>query len=331
MIGFALLFLFLACSTPVAAAGEPYRTYESGVTAFRDGDLVAAARSFEEALAAQPDYMPARFALAQAYHVLFQRSGLLYDDAVTAYEAVVATLDEELSPSSPRQQALLLFGQLLVSGGEYRRAFAPLQAFLKIRPDYYAREEVWNTIGVAHYYLDEYTEAVSAFERALDADPAYAAARFNLRSVFTRLLLFDVAMANRRIGRLDLALSKFDRLLNLAPRYLLAHLQKALVLRELGRLDEAEVVARRALTLGSNRKVFFELRELLGDILAAHGRSGEAVTQYRRCLQIFPGYVQIVEKIDALEQGQGRPKGQPEKQRRSFDVKSVAPMTKFPL
>jgi tetratricopeptide (TPR) repeat protein len=269
--------------------------------------------------------------LAQAYHGLFERSGLLYDDAVEAYEVVVETLDEGVSPSSPRQLAPMLLGQLLVSGGEYRRALGPLRAFVEVQPDYYAREEVWNTIGVAHYYLDEYEEAVRAFEQALDADPSYSAARFNLRSVFTRLLLFDVAMANRRIGRLDLALGKLDSLLNLAPRYLSAHLQKALILRELERTDEAEAAARHALTLGSSRKVFFELRELLGDILAARGRTGEALTEYRKCLRIFPGYVQVVEKIDTLEKGQGRPKGQPAKNRRSFDVKSVAPVTKFPL
>jgi tetratricopeptide (TPR) repeat protein len=190
---------------------------------------------------------------------------------------------------------------------------------------------VWNSIGVAHYYLDEYEAAVKAFEKALDADPAYSAARFNLRSVFTRLLLFDVAMANRRIGRLDVALEELDRILGLAPRYLSAHLQKALVLRELGRDDEAETVARAALILGSDRKVSFELRELLGDILATRGQTHEAVAQYRKCLGIFPGYIQVVEKIDALEKGQDKPQRGQEKKTRSFDVKSVAPVTKFPM
>jgi len=88
-----------------------------------------------------------------------------------------------------------------------------------------------------------------------------------------------------------------------APRYGPAHLQKALVLRELGRLAEGEAAAHLALALGPEPKVAFGLREFLGDVLAARGRGEEALAQYRRCLQIFPGYVQVVEKMDLVERG----------------------------
>jgi tetratricopeptide (TPR) repeat protein len=327
---FSILLVLTLCS-PAAADHDPHAAYLEGVKAFRNGDLSSAASSLEEAVVARPEYIAARFALAQAYHGLFQNTGLMFDAAVEAYETVIETLDDDLPVSSPRHMARMMFGELLVLGGEYRRALGHLQTFLELRPDYYAREAVWNSIGVAHYYLDEYEEAVRAFEQALQAEPSYPAARFNLRSVFTRLSLYDMAMANRRIGRLDVALLHLEQLLELAPRYFSAHLQKAVILCDLKRDAEAEAVVRRALTLGSNPKASFELRELLGDLLGAQGRTAEALGQYRKCLQIFPGYLQIVEKIDALEGRPRDPGGEPEENEPSFDVKSVGSVTEFPM
>ncbi|GAB4263840.1 tetratricopeptide repeat protein [Deferrisoma sp.] len=48
-------------------------------------------------------------------------------------------------------------------------------------------------------------------------------------------------------------------------------------------------------------QVAFELHDLVGDILAEQGRREEALAAYRRCLRIFPGYLQVVEKIENLE------------------------------
>jgi tetratricopeptide (TPR) repeat protein len=203
--------------------------------------------------------------------------------------------------ATSRRPALLFLGQLLIHGGEYREALEHLEDFLALEPDYYAREAVWNSLGVAYYYLNEYEEAVQAFQAALKADPSNGPARFNLRSVFTRLSVFDQAMANRRIGRLDLALEDLDHLLVLAPRFGPAHLQKALLLRDLKRHAEAEAEIARALTYEPGPKVSFGLHDLLGDIRAARGDTEAALAEYRQCLRIFPGYVQVVEKIEVLE------------------------------
>lgn len=289
--------LVLACA---ASAGARSDLCRAGVPALEAGDLVTATRAFQRGLAADPSSRYCLFLLAQACHAWFEHKALFYEEAVEAYEEVLDTLEDPELPS-PYQEARFLVGKILVSGGEYERAAGQLQAFLKIQPTYDALEEVWNTLGVAHYYLDQYEEAVRAFEKALEADGGYGPARFNLRSVFTRLSLFDVAMANRRAGHFVPALTTLDQLLAVAPRYGPAHLQKALVLRELGRVAEGEAAAHLALALGPDPKVAFGLREFLGDALAARGRGEEALVQYRRCLRIFPGYVQVVEKMDAVE------------------------------
>ncbi len=325
----ALAALIVLALAPLRSDGS----FRSGVESFQRGDVLDAARAFEQVLEAEPGHHAARLAAAQAYHALFERVGLYYREAVESYETVIASLDGATPPSHPRQMARVLVGQLLIRGGEHRRALEHLRAFLEVRPDYYAKEEVWNGIGVAHYYLNEYAEAVNAFEAALTANPSHSPARFNLRSVFTRLSLFDVAMANRRIKRLDLALRDLDHLLTLAPRYLPARLQKAILLRESGAGAEAEAEARRALALGSEPKVSFGLRELLGDLLAEGGRPEEALAQYRKCLQIFPGYVQVVEKMDALERAQRPSDGHQPGPAATPAVPAApaVPVTEFPL
>ncbi|RMG93250.1 MAG: tetratricopeptide repeat protein [Candidatus Dadabacteria bacterium] len=282
----------------VAWAADPYA---AGVEAFRRGDVVEAKDLLERAVAAAPDALAPRFALAQAYHALFEATGLFYGEARRTYEVVLQALGPDTPPDSPYQMARVFLGNLLVRGGEYDRAVDLLRSFLELRPDYWAREEVWNTLGVAHYYRNDFREAVRAFEAALKADPEFGPARFNLRSVFLRLSLFDIAMANRRAGRLELALGDLDRLLRLAPRFHEARLQKALILRELGRPAEALDEARRALSESPRPQVAFELHDLVGDILAEQGNREEALAAYRRCLRIFPGYLQVVEKIEKLE------------------------------
>ncbi len=58
------------------------------------------------------------------------------------------------------------------------------------------------------------------FQRALVIDPDYAEARFNLRSVFTRLAAYNEAVAISRVGELVLAMEKVQQLKEWAPRYL---------------------------------------------------------------------------------------------------------------
>ncbi|WP_169709600.1 tetratricopeptide repeat protein [Deferrisoma camini] len=309
----------------VAMAADPYGT---GVEAFRRGDLAGALEAFRSAARDAPDNLAVTFALAQTCQALFERTGLYYQEGRDAYDRVIRGLDPRTPPDSPFQMARLFLGTLLVRGGEYDRAVEVLQGFLEAKPDYWAREEVWNTLGVAHYYRNDYREAVRAFERALKVDPEFGPARFNLRSVFTRLSLFDIAMANRRAGRLSLALGDLDRLLRLAPRFHEARLQKALVLRDLDRPDEALAEARRALSGDPPPRVAFELNDLVGDLLAARGDRAGAVAAYRRCLRIFPGYVQVVEKIDRLERREG---GEEPPAAAAPPARTATPVAEFPM
>jgi len=326
VLAIALLWL---CNTPADAARSDL--CRSGLPALEAGDLVGATKVFQQGLAADPGSIYCGVLLAQVLQAWFEEKALFYAEAVNAYEEVIAAL-EDVESSSPFQEARYRFGKLLVRGGEYHRALEQLRAFVGLQPDYVAAEEVWNVQGVAHYYLDEYEDAVAAFEQALAIEAGYRPARFNLRSVFTRLSLFDVAMANRRAGHFDLALKTFDQLLAVAPRYGPAHLQKALVLNELGRPQEAEATIAKALALNPDPKVMFGLRDLFGDTLAARGKGEEALEQYRKCLRIFPGYIQVVEKMEAVERVLAEPAEAPADGKAADPpVGAAMPVSEFPL
>jgi tetratricopeptide (TPR) repeat protein len=330
-----LVFPLVLALSLVGAAGasDPQDVVRRGTKALQAGDYLKAAEAFEEALRADPASPMHPFLLGQAYHGLFRRTGLFYREALDNYTKVVESLDEDSITADPRRPALLFLGQLLIHGGEYRAAIERLRGFLARQPGYYALEAVWNSLGVAYYYLNEYEDAVQSFQEALKADPSNGPARFNLRSVFTRLSVFDQAMANRRIGRLDLALEDLGRLLTLAPRYGPARLQTALLLRDLSRPAEAEAEIVRALSFEPGPKVAFGLRDLLGDIRAARGDAEAALAEYRQCLRIFPGYVQVVEKIDLLEK-QAEPQAAPAGPASSEEAPVHAaqtPLAEFPL
>lgn len=276
--------------------------YKKGAASAKDEYYLEAIDYFQKGLESSPGHLPSLFALAQSCHAVFEEVNLKYDCALNAYSQVINELENNNAPTwDSIQYSRVLFGQLLLLGGEYQKAIDQLKGFIDLKTDHHALDEVWNSIGVAHYYLDEYQEAVEAFNAALDLNPELSSAIFNVRSVFMRLSIYDKAIAERRDGRLEGSLTQLDHLLSLAPRYLTASLQKALILKELNRPEAAIEEARRALSLGPAPKIAFEFRNLAAEIYVETGNFEPALDEYRQCLKIFPGYMQVIDRINELE------------------------------
>lgn len=92
-------------------------------------------------------------------------------------------------------------------------------------------------------------------------------------------------LAQDPAGR-ELALVLCERSLSLRPQEAEAHMLRAVVLRRLGRLDEAEQAYRAALAGGLDSP---ELRNNLGNVLRGLGRFVEAADQFRAALTQRPG------------------------------------------
>ncbi len=102
------------------------------------------------------------------------------------------------------------------------------------------------------------------------------------------------------LGQPDRALEQFDKALDLNPNYVEAHLHRGLVLNEIGRSDEAEVAfaaARQSrgsdTTAGIAADLASKLANLhaeLGEAYVEAGALDDAVSQYRRALELGPTF-----------------------------------------
>ncbi len=282
--------LLLGAPRGVCAAGDHRALYKQGLRAYRAGNIEQAIDRFRRSEDADPTYPYPAFALGRIYHQLFVQEMRYYRDAVEAYDrvAVLLRIDPPSAGERSLYQAFFFRGLLLLKGGDYAAAIRSLTEFQELLPDFYAPEQVHNAIGIAHYYQDQYDEAVSSFKAALDDKPDYPEARFNLRSVYTRLATYNEAVAAARAADVDTALAKAARLREFAPRYLPGRQLEADLLRQLGELGPAEAAYREIVALGPGNPISYTARLELAKLLAGRNRVGEALDLLMENRKRFP-------------------------------------------
>ncbi|GAB6062689.1 tetratricopeptide repeat protein [Deferrisoma palaeochoriense] len=291
--GLAVAAVIGVVLTPVGARAdraEASAIYKKAMRAYRAGNIEKALDLFQRSEDADPTYPYPSLALARIYHQLFEQDMTHYREAEQAYDRVGLLLRVE--PPGPTEQALYqayyFQGLLLLKGGEYERALRAFDQFLELSPDFYAPELVHNARGVALYALDRFDAAVAAFRKALEIDPDYAEARFNLRSVYTRLSTYNEAVALSRAGRDEIALKRLAQLREFAPRFLPGRRLEAQTLARLGRKHEAERVYREILALDPADPLTYGVRLDLARLLADEGRRVEALALCKENLERFP-------------------------------------------
>jgi tetratricopeptide (TPR) repeat protein len=108
------------------------------------------------------------------------------------------------------------------------------------------------------------------------------------------------------LGDLEGALASFDRALELAPTYAEAHFNRAIVLNDLGRHEEAEVSFKRAQSLDTRDGTRFPSQvgnqiaighAALGDLYMLADSSKDAVEQYRSALVVRPRFLDVRERL----------------------------------
>lgn len=288
-----LLFVLLGSLAAVpaladrSAAGE---TYKKGLRAYRAGQLPEAIELFRASEEQDPTYPFPAFALARIFHNRFDQETRDYQPAVDTYNRLKLIL--QANPPSEKHRALYqtyyFLGLLQLKGGEYAAALESLRMFQRLEPAFANPADVDNAIGIALYYLDQYDQAVEEFRKALALNPDYAEARFNLRSVFTRLAAFNEAVALSRAGELDLALEKIQQLKEWAPRYLPGRRLEAKLHQELGQEDKAIQVYEEVLGLDSTHPITYGIRFNLAQLLVKHAQQARALELLEQALALFP-------------------------------------------
>jgi tetratricopeptide (TPR) repeat protein len=118
------------------------------------------------------------------------------------------------------------------------------------------------------------------------------------------------------IGRKERALGEFERALSLNPRYLEAQIHRGILLNELGRTEEAEAALRLAAAEqgpgpgGLPRPVAASLANqhaALGEAYAEAGANARAIEEYRRAVELGPGFHDLRYRLARLLLEGGRP------------------------
>lgn len=251
---------------PAWSAPEPHRGPEAlcreALRSYEEGDVGAAGARFRQALDSDPSNASCLFGLARIRHEEYAAGMTAYGEAVGLYERLAGVLGDQFREERDRVLYEMYFhrGSLLMRGCDYERAEQAFLTYLRLFPDAENAPEAVNAIGVANYYTGQFERAVARFREALEARPGYAAARFNLRSVFTRLSLYGEALALRRAGDLDGALEKLKTLLEFSPRFPAGRQLLANILFERGEADRALALCRRLLEEVEDASVLYAVR-----------------------------------------------------------------------
>jgi tetratricopeptide (TPR) repeat protein len=137
---------------------------------------------------------------------------------------------------------------------------------------------------------DDYASALADFEEVLIEHPDFP----DIRNW--------AGLCRAMLGHPDRALQEFDQAIGLNPQYAEAHLNRAVVLSELGRSDEVEKSVDRLRELDAATDESFppELgnriavdHSRLGDLYMQAGSPEDAVEEYRKALEIRPWFVDI--------------------------------------
>jgi tetratricopeptide (TPR) repeat protein len=141
---------------------------------------------------------------------------------------------------------------------------------------------------------DEYASALNAFMELLSEYPEFADVRNK------------AGLSLAMVGRLEEALEQFDAAVEINPTYAEAHLNRAIVLNDLERFDEAREAFTRAAAADQkwggevpselgNRMALAHAR--LGDLYVEAGKPARAVGEYEEALLLRPMFLDIRSRL----------------------------------
>ena len=144
---------------------------------------------------------------------------------------------------------------------------------------------LWCSIGAAHRHLGDYAAARTAYDKALTLRPNYPQVLSNLG---------EWCMAQNRTEE---AVEWFDKALTLSPQLFEARLNKTAALYELARYADALALAEQLVKDAAHRPEAFLN---LGNVLLHNGRGKSAIKQYKKALELQPGYAEAHFNLSSL-------------------------------
>lgn len=191
-------------------------------------------------------------------------------------------------PSSPAAPAPAETNQLvaLFNAGRYAEVESQARLLLVRYPN---SGIAWKILGAALQLQGK--DALPALTKSTELSPDNAEAHYNL------------AVAKKRLGLINDAVSSYRRALKIDPNYAEAHNNLGNALKDLGQLDDAVACYRRALQL---KPKFADTHYSLGNTLKNLGRRDEAVASYQQALKLKPDFAAAHNNLGATLKELGR-------------------------
>lgn len=172
-------------------------------------------------------------------------------------------------------------------------------------------EETIHLLGLIRFQESDYLKAIVLIERALEIDPYFAVAHYNLGRCYEQIAESEKAIqsyskslslnsddADCYLGlgnvqfelmRLESALGNFEKAIELNAKLAEAHSNRGNVLKELKRLDEALASYDRAIAL---KPGFAEAHSNRGNVLKELKRFEEALASHDKAISLKPDYAE---------------------------------------
>ena len=246
---------------------EPLLYNISGVCYKAIGQLDAAVKSFEKALALKPDYTEVNYNLG----LTFQELGQL-DAAVKCYERAISVNPDHAEAHNNLGVTLKELGQLEDAIKCYEKA-------LVIKPDY---TEAHNNLGNAFKELGQLDDAVKSYEKAIAVNPDHADAHNSL------------GVTLKELGQLYAAVKSYEKAIAIKPDYVEAINNLGITFYQLHQPDDAMKCYEKALVFNPD---FTDAYNNIGTILLERGQLDEAVKNYKEALKLEPDFVDVYNNL----------------------------------
>ena len=196
---------------------------------------------------------------------------------------------DTLNKDYPNQPLLLnITGACFAGLGQFNTAIKYYKNAIEIEPDY--AKAHFNLAGVLHDQ-GELEESVNSYKNSLNYDSTYAEAHNNLANIY------------RELGELEKSINSYKNALSLNPNYAEAHFSLASTYEDYGKLNLAIEHLKRALKLNPN---FAEAHNSLGMMFRKIGQLGDSIKSYLNAININSNFFEAHNNLGSSYLGLGQ-------------------------
>lgn len=300
------LFLFSALNPSPSGAGaaEADRLYSIGREQAATGNYRQAEKAFAQAIVENPLHGEALLQLA----TLDSRNILTYGKA----EEILLSVPEVAVKIGGKGRDDLLFragvslGKLYVKSGRSGRAVTVLRNIVASAPPGARLDEAYATLGLAHYYERLYDDAIFEMRKAIKINPGNANAKFNLKTIRSRLEHFQAGKLFSRLRDRNSAIAEYRKAIDLDSRFIEARHRLGVELYLAGYPQEALKELRRASTVTGDYRNAYEIHYAEGQALLQLGRTGEAMARFEQTVKARPTFALAHNELGKIQLGRER-------------------------